>query len=119
MSARVLVAEDNVLTRSAIVEILKSRGFEVEATANGQQALQALSNSPPPDIIILDMLLPVLDGWHFLDALNRLNLQPRPWVIIASGSQVIGREWAADHGCGGFLRKPIEAEELLDEIQRC
>jgi CheY-like chemotaxis protein len=62
--------------------------------------------------------MPVLDGWHFLEQLRRgPQLPPAPIVITTATN--LTREWAESHGCQGCLRKPIEPEALLDEVQRC
>jgi CheY-like chemotaxis protein len=62
------------------------------------------------------MLMPVLDGWHLLGRLRQGG--PHPPVVVTTGTAVVGREWALDHGCAGCLRKPVGAEELLDEVRR-
>ena len=73
---------------------------------------------PPPGLVLLDMLMPVLDGWHFLERLRRQGPRPLPPIVIATGTNLT-REWAEDHGCKGFVRKPIEPTSLLAEVRRC
>jgi CheY-like chemotaxis protein len=114
-----LVVEDNRLVREGIAELLRRRGFDVTMAENGEKALLNLRKEPPPAVIILDMLMPVLDGWHFLAEMRNLKLNPSPWIIVTTGSPAIDRTWAADHGCGGFLRKPVEEKRLAEEIKRC
>ncbi len=117
---QVLVVEDNPYSCAGVAELLRRRGYDVHTAGDGQTAAQYLrTHSPAPDVILLDMLMPVMDGWHFLNELKTLQLQPRPWVILTTGSPSIGREWAADHGCGGYLHKPFDEQDLLQEIQRC
>jgi CheY-like chemotaxis protein len=114
-----LVVEDNRLVREGIAELLRRRGFDVSMAENGERALLNLRKEPPPAVIILDMLMPVLDGWQFLAELRTMNLNPSPWIIVTTGAPAIDRAWAADHGCGGFLRKPVEEKRLAEEIRRC
>jgi two-component system, OmpR family, response regulator CpxR len=114
-----LVVEDNRLVREGIAELLRRRGFDVSMAENGEKALLDLRKEPPPAVIILDMLMPVVDGWHFLAEMRNLRLNPSPWIIVTTGSPAIDRAWAADHGCGGFLRKPVEEKRLAEEIKRC
>jgi CheY-like chemotaxis protein len=64
----------------------------------------------------LDICTPVLDGWGFLQEFGRLPQRP-PVLLLAPG--VPTREWAADHGCAGLVRQPIDTGELLAEVQRC
>jgi CheY-like chemotaxis protein len=114
----ILVVEDNEVTREGLVAVLQREGFAVAPVANAQEALDYLRDRPAPDLIVLDMLMPVLDGWGFLKALGQLS--PRPAVpILVLTSTILTREWADDHGCAGFVRKPIATEELLAEVRRC
>src|SRR4029079_4599115 len=76
-----------------------------------------LQGTPRPDLILLDMLMPVLDGWRFLERLRATPPQPRVPVIVLTGT-ILTREWARDNGCQGFLHKPVETDELLAEVRR-
>ncbi len=112
-NAVILLVEDNDICRKELTDTLSKEGYEVVPLRHGQEALDYLDKNPAPDLILLDMLMPVLDGWHFLERLK----MPVP-VIITTGT-VLTREWAASHGCAGFLRKPIETDDLLAEIRCC
>ena len=117
LSARtLLVVEDNAVIREGLAVILRRQGFTVALSANGQEALDLLGEGLTPDLILLDMLMPVLDGWRFLEILHRQG-PAAPVILISAGA--ISHEWALDHGCGGFVGKPIGPEELLEEIRRC
>jgi two-component system, chemotaxis family, chemotaxis protein CheY len=120
MSARktLLVVEDETVAREGLAVILRQEGYEVILAANGEEALHRLRIRPEPDLIVLDMLMPVLDGWHFLRRLQREEGQPTIPIIVTTGTSLTP-EWAKDHGCQGFVRKPIELENLLAEISRC
>lgn len=111
-----LVVEDNAVARAGLAALLRREGYRVELAGNGQEALDYLANSPPPDLILLDMLMPVLDGWHFLERLRR-DGPPVP-VVVTTGT-ILTLAWAASHGCQGFVRKPIEPSELFAEVRRC
>jgi CheY-like chemotaxis protein len=113
----ILVVEDHKSAREALATILQREGFAVALATNGQEALDYLRSQPTPRVILLDMLLPVLDGWHFLEQLKLLDLMPWPRVVVTTGSPSIGREWARAHGCDGFVRKPIDPDVLLAEIR--
>ena len=106
--------EDNEVTREGVAIVLRRAGYEVVLTANGEEALNHLRTGLWPALILLDMLMPVLDGWHFLERLP----QPRPRILIMTGT-ILTREWAEDNGCCGFIRKPIEPKALLEEVRRC
>jgi CheY-like chemotaxis protein len=112
-----LVVEDNDVAREAVAVVLRRVGYHIVPATNGEEALRLLWGGPRVDLVLLDMLLPVLDGWHVL---GRLLQEPtRPPVVLTTGADVLGGEWAEAHGCAGFLRKPFETEELLDQVRRC
>jgi CheY-like chemotaxis protein len=112
----ILVVEDNDVAREGLAVVLRREGYAVALAADGRQALDYLDANPAPDLILLDMLMPVLDGWAFLGLLRgRADRVP---VVVTTGT-VLSREWAADHGCAGFVKKPIEAGALLEEVRRC
>ena len=119
MLPTLLLVEDNAIARLSLTTLLEKARYRVDTAENGQTALDYLRSRPPPALILLDMLLPVLDGWHFLEQLEDLKLKPRPPIIITTGMLVIGRDWAAAHGCAGLLHKPIDTVEMLREIERC
>jgi CheY-like chemotaxis protein len=58
--------------------------------------------------------MPVLDGWHFLEQLKAKHIPPIPIIVVTA--TVLTREWAEDHGCRGFLPKPIEPLAMLEEM---
>jgi CheY-like chemotaxis protein len=115
---RILVVEDNDVSREGLAVVLRQQGYEAVLAANGHEALDLLHAGPRPDLIILDMLMPVLDGWHFLQRWRRQEPQLPIPILVCTGS-ILTREWANDHHCQGFLRKPIETELPLEEVQRC
>src|SRR2546429_220201 len=100
-----LVVEDNAVAGEGLAVVLRRAGYEVTTATNGRKALDLLVSGPAPDLVLLDMLMPVLDGWHFLEHLRRQSAAPS--VIITTGT-ILTKEWAAAKGCVGFLRKPFE-----------
>jgi CheY-like chemotaxis protein len=112
-----LVVEDNDVAREGLAVILRRAGYRVLPAANGEEALAVLRAGPTPDLILLDMFMPVLDGWHFLERLRQQATQPP--VVVTTAASILSREWAAAHGCAGLLRKPVGTDELLEEVRRC
>ncbi|HEY1378579.1 MAG TPA: response regulator [Gemmataceae bacterium] len=112
----VLVVEDSVLASAGMVALLGHSGYMVTATSNGRLAGEILDAGPPPDAILLDMWLPEVDGWDFLEWLKDTPHRAIP-VIIATGTDVTP-EWAAAHGCAGFLKKPLGPDDVLLELRR-
>jgi sigma-B regulation protein RsbU (phosphoserine phosphatase) len=117
-AARVLVVEDNEVAREGLAVVLGRAGYEVTLAADGEEALDLLRAGPAFHLILLDMLMPVLDGWGFLERLAREGTRARAPIVVATGSNLTP-EWARDHGCQGFLQKPIDSGPLLGEVRRC
>jgi len=95
--------------------ILRRNRYAVSAVPDGHTALEQLARGPRPDVILMDMLMPVLDGWQLLKLLKSGRHADIP-IIIATGTMLTS-EWAAAQGCQGFLRKPFEEHELLEELR--
>jgi CheY-like chemotaxis protein len=112
----IMVVEDNAIAREGVAVILRRHGYDVIAFENGLDALNHVAKGAKQDLILLDMVLPLLDGWHFLQRLKALPVGAMP-VVVTTGT-ILTREWAAQNGCAGFLRKPIEEDELVDEVDR-
>jgi CheY-like chemotaxis protein len=115
----ILVVEDNDITREGLAVVLRHEGYAVVPARNGREAFDHLAAGSAPDLILPDMLMPVLDGWEFLERFHRQGRQPPVPVVITTGTLVISREWADSHGCAGFLRKPVETAAPLEEVERC
>ena len=112
----VLIVENNYATREALAALLKQRGYKPVTARDGAVALALLASWVNPDLIILDMQMPVLDGWKFLDAVRQSPHRSVP-VLVMSGVDLTD-EWAADHGCAAFLHKPFDETALSAAIGR-
>jgi diguanylate cyclase (GGDEF)-like protein len=115
----ILVVEDNEVVRMGLGLVLRQQGYTVSLAANGQQALDCLAGGLKPDLILLDMLTPFLDGWHLLEQRKRDTTLAGAPVIILTGIGIASAEWAASLGADGYLHKPFEVEALLREVRRC
>jgi CheY-like chemotaxis protein len=118
-SGTLLIVEDNEVVREGLAVVLRRAGYAVALAANGQEALAALRGGVRPDLILLDMLLPAVDGWRFLEQRRQEPALAAIPVVIMTGLGVAGPEWAASLGAAGLLRKPVATEELLREVRRC
>jgi CheY-like chemotaxis protein len=114
MATTVMVVEDHAISREGLTVILRRNGYDVIALENGRQAVELLLTGTRPDVILLDMLMPVLDGWNVLKRLKGTPAGTIP-VIITTGT-ILTREWATMQRCAGFLKKPVEEQDLLDEL---
>ncbi|CAD5965866.1 Hybrid signal transduction histidine kinase K [Planktothrix tepida] len=114
---KILIVDDNWANRSVIVNLLEPIGFEVIEANNGQEGLEkAIVISP--DFIITDLIMPVLDGFAFIDQLRQLP-KLKDIVIIASSASVFDSDQhrSLDAGANAFLPKPVSADLLLELLQ--
>ncbi|MBL8794181.1 MAG: response regulator [Planctomycetia bacterium] len=114
----ILVAEDDAVTREGLASILQRAGYTVAGAAHGQEALDYLLAHSCPQLILLDMLMPVLDGWLFLRELRRLPGCAEIPVIVVTGMSVASPEWTQALGAVALVRKPVDVGHLLEIVQR-
>jgi CheY-like chemotaxis protein len=116
---RVLIVEDDLSIRETLVRILGDEGYEVEALADGARALELLrrTHESPPDVILLDLMIPGMDGRHFRRALLADPALAAVPVLVLSASGVRPTE-ARDLQVAEVLRKPVRLERLLVSLAR-
>lgn len=113
----ILLVEDDATLREGLREVLEERGYKVEIAEEGAAALALLHREPRPALILLDLMMPGLDGWDFL-ARRRIDPSlPAIPVVVISG-QLLGPERDSVLPADGFVRKPIDMTELLVEVER-
>jgi CheY-like chemotaxis protein len=113
----ILVVEDDADIRDVLVEVLELEGYEIAVAGNGREALEHLRRAKRPDLILLDLMMPVMDGWQFR-AEQRQNPEWAgiPVVILtAHGSSHLK---ANSNGVAGFLKKHVELEDLLATVKQ-
>jgi two-component system response regulator MprA len=110
----VLVVEDDADTRNNLADILIEEGCEVDVAANGQEALEQVK-AGLPDVILLDLNMPVMDGWAFREALRNLDQADRARIIVLT-ADFQSREKARRLGARACLTKPFELDDLLDTL---
>jgi len=114
---KILLVEDNEMNRDMLSRRLRRRGFEVEVAVDGQEGLDK-ARSAEPELLLLDMDLPVVDGW---EVARRLKEAPEtkaiPIVALTAHAMVGDREKALAAGCDEYDTKPIEFKRLLGKIE--
>jgi two-component system cell cycle response regulator DivK len=115
---RVLLVEDNEMNRDMLSRRLIRRGFEVIFAVDGQQGVD-LARSERPDIILMDMSLPVIDGWEATRRVKADNATRSVPVIGLTAHAMSGdRERAIEAGCDDYDTKPVELDRLISKIER-
>ena len=113
----VMIIDDDVSIREAIGALLEDEGYKVLCAENGQRALDLLRDIPPPDLVLLDLMMPVMNGWEFLGAIEGDRFLSRVPVVVVSA---VANEPPA--GANRCIRKPIDLPALLallDTIDGC
>jgi CheY-like chemotaxis protein len=114
---KILIVEDNEMNRDMLSRRLERKGFEVLAARDGEQGLQ-VATSESPDLILMDMSLPVVDGWEATRRLRAAEDTRRIPVIALTAHAMSGdRERALEAGCDEYDTKPIEFPKLLAKIE--
>jgi CheY-like chemotaxis protein len=114
---KLLVVEDNEMNRTMLVRRLRRRGFEVVEAENGWEAVAAV-HLHHPDLVLMDMNLPDLDGWAATRALkSNLSTAATPVIALTAHAMSADREHALAVGCNDFVTKPIDLPRLLVIIE--
>jgi CheY-like chemotaxis protein len=112
----VLVVEDDDDIRASLLEFLDDHGYRARGAANGREGLSLLVEGARPCVIILDLMMPVMDGWAFRAAQRRLpDLSGVPVVVISAYDGLDRRVQGLD--VAGCLAKPIDLEALLGVVR--
>jgi CheY-like chemotaxis protein len=113
----VLVVEDDVAIRAALCELLEFEGYQVHQAIDGKQALDILRRGLRPDLILLDLMMPVMSGSRFREEqMNDPAISHIPVVVLSADSNIknVSEKLRIDR----FLRKPVNLDELLATIQQ-
>ena len=116
---KVLIVEDNEMNRDMLSRRLQRKGFDVEIAVDGQEGID-MAASGSPDVVLMDMSLPVIDGW---EATRRLKADAAtksiPVIALTAHAMEGDREKALEAGCDDYDTKPINFKRLLEKIDSC
>lgn len=113
---KILIVEDNEMNRDMLSRRLERRGFAVVMAVDGQQGVD-MARSEKPDLILMDMSLPVMDGWAATQTIKADEaLKVIPVIALTAHAMAGDREKAIEAGCDDYDTKPIELPRLLEKI---
>ena len=113
--ARILLVEDNEMNRDMLSRRLERKGYEVICALDGEQAV-AMAGSEAPVLILMDMSLPLLDGWEATRQIRTTN-QAVPIIALTAHAMATDAERAREVGCDDFDTKPVDLVRLLGKIE--
>jgi CheY-like chemotaxis protein len=111
-----LVVEDDPDIRAMLAQLLEFEGYEVFSAGNGREALERLRQGVRPVLLLVDLMMPVMDGWQFLEERSHDPELASIPVVVFSGDGSIGN--SAGLPVSGYLRKPIDCNALLETVGR-
>jgi DNA-binding response OmpR family regulator len=112
--APILIVEDDPDILATVADILELEGYEVERARNGAEALGVLSRIRPR-LVILDMRMPVMDGWEFARIARERGIEAPILVMTAAQD---ARRWAEEIGAQGYVAKPFDLMDLVSSVER-
>jgi DNA-binding response OmpR family regulator len=113
---RVLVVDDEATVRFLLSRVLTHAGYSVEVATDGESALERVQ-AGPPDLVVLDLMMPGLDGWGVLERLKAMPAPPPVLIVSAHGDSETPRR-AAEAGAAGYMTKPFALKQLVDTCGR-
>ncbi len=116
--AKILLVEDNEMNRDMLSRRLKRRGYKIITAADGEQGVES-ARAEKPDLILMDMRLPVLDGWEATRKLKAASeTQGIPVIALTAHAMAGDREKALEVGCDDYESKPVDLPRLLEKMER-
>jgi CheY-like chemotaxis protein len=117
MSRRILVVEDDTQLQVLATRVLKTYGYDAEVAADGKEAIRLAAVEPAPELVLMDLALPDLDGIEVTRRLKAAN--PRLVIVAVSAHAMVSdRDRARAAGCDGFLTKPYQIDQLIEVVRR-
>jgi CheY-like chemotaxis protein len=111
---QILVVDDDPSILHTVAELLDMEGYAVETATNGAEALRYVEQAEP-SLVLLDMRMPVMDGWTFVRVLKERG---RRLPILVMTAAQDAKQWAEEVGAAGYVAKPFDLEDLLDAVER-
>ena len=114
----ILVVEDDVAIRDILVEVLESEGHRVETAREGAEAIDCLRDGCRPNLIMLDLVMPVMDGVGFRNTqMEHAEWAKIPVLVMTADGRC--KEKLRVLGLTDFIRKPMDIGTIIDAVDRC
>jgi len=116
-SFKILLVEDNLVNQKVALALLEKMGYQVDVTANGQEALEALDETDY-DLILMDCQMPVKDGYETTRAIRKLegSLAEIPIIAMTANAMAGDDEKCYEAGMNDYMTKPINSKLMAEKI---
>lgn len=115
----VLVVEDSPTQREIIIDLLQGSGLTVMIATDGMEALQHMQEAACPDLVVLDIVMPRMNGY---EVCRKLKTDPKtqnvPVVMCSSKGEEFDRYWGMKQGADAYIVKPFQPKELLATVKQ-
>jgi two-component system chemotaxis response regulator CheY len=116
---RALVVEDSKIIRMILCEYLRKMNVEVVEAADGLQGLDRLKEMSPPDLMLVDWNMPVMNGIDFIRAVRKMRIyDPLPLIMVTTNSESEHGGTAIEAGANEYIQKPCTFDALREKIQQ-
>ena len=112
---RVLIADDEPTLRSLLKTNLQLEGFETLTASNGEEALRAIREEAP-DVVLLDVMMPVMDGWQVLEELSKSDRRHTRVILVTAKASTESQLQGWELGCDEYLTKPFDLDDMIARI---
>jgi CheY-like chemotaxis protein len=116
---RVLIVDDDPRNLFAISSVLESQGMEILIAENGQDAIDVLMNEPAIDLVLMDIMMPGMDGYSTMEVIRHQDgFADLPIIALTAKAMVGDREKAIHAGASDYVTKPVAIDMLLEVMHR-
>ncbi|MGE0452194.1 MAG: response regulator [Vicinamibacteria bacterium] len=116
MPGPILVVDDDEDLQQLLRLVLEGRGYSVETASNGEEALACIERQRP-GVVLLDMRMPVMNGWEFAAALRERGLRQAPPIVVVTAAANPGQQ-AAEVGAAGWIAKPFDMRRVMEAVEQ-
>jgi CheY-like chemotaxis protein len=117
VSACILVVDDDADVLETMQMLLEGSGCEVLSATDGRKALELLRSGARPSVILLDLMMPVMNGWDFIAEANRERLLDEIPIVVLSGGRFREKD-VVGLGVAGCLSKPVGLDRLMSTVRK-
>ena len=116
---KIIVIEDNIDNQNLLRLLIERQGYQVVTAVDGREGLKIIREEQP-DLIVLDLSMPIVDGWEMIKHVKAdPKIESIPIVVVTAHLQPGEKKKVFEAGCNGYVFKPFKATDLIDEIERC